>query len=331
MQVSFAKQAALAAARPAVLLARRRPNTASDSLSSSVTHPKQYCLASSRQHRQVAAAAAAAEQRPAEAGQEGPNEAPPRAGKRKVALFIGYEGTEYRGALRPATAWPGCSAWLPVLPGSWRRQALPCRTSGCAADLRLRFHTSDCAADQRCAKQRKSAGALVLRNSACEPGSPAIAYPASKPNSHSHTPREPQPPAAAGLQMQPNQAVQLSSAPEVTVEDALEEAIFRAGGILPSNRGQLSKVRAALAAAAPPASPGQGAGAHQRAARGPTAAGTSRRPCCALLSSPGPSLTLPFCPGPPAGWLEPQQPHRQERSLPGHRCGPEDGGAARQL
>lgn len=141
MQVSFAKQAALAVARPAVLLARRRPNTAFNSLSSSVTHFKQYCLASSRQHRQVAAAAAAAEQRPAEAGQEGPNEAPPRAGKRKVALFIGYEGTEYRG-----------------------------------------------------------------------------------------------------LQMQPNQAVQLSSAPEVTVEDALEEAIFRAGGILPSNRGQLSKV-----------------------------------------------------------------------------------------
>ncbi|KAL4422713.1 hypothetical protein ABPG75_008910 [Micractinium tetrahymenae] len=73
--------------------------------------------------------------------QGGPSEAPKRAGKRKVALFIGYEGTEYRG-----------------------------------------------------------------------------------------------------LQMQPNQALPLASAPEATVEDALEEAIFRAGGILPSNRGQLSKV-----------------------------------------------------------------------------------------
>lgn len=43
--------------------------------------------------------------------------------------------------------------------------------------------------------------------------------------------------------MQPNQALPLAAAPEATVEDALEEAIFRAGGILPSNRGQLSKVR----------------------------------------------------------------------------------------
>ena len=43
-----------------------------------------------------------------------------------------------------------------------------------------------------------------------------------------------------GLQMQ------RETAPEETVEDALEEAIFRAGGILASNRGNLKKVRAAL-------------------------------------------------------------------------------------
>ena len=40
-----------------------------------------------------------------------------------------------------------------------------------------------------------------------------------------------------GLQMQ------RETAPEETVEDALEEAIFRAGGILASNRGNLKKVR----------------------------------------------------------------------------------------
>ncbi|EFN50538.1 hypothetical protein CHLNCDRAFT_138514 [Chlorella variabilis] len=40
-----------------------------------------------------------------------------------------------------------------------------------------------------------------------------------------------------GLQMQ------RSSAPEETIEDVLEEAIFQAGGILPSNRGNLGKVR----------------------------------------------------------------------------------------
>lgn len=48
--------------------------------------------------------------------------------------------------------------------------------------------------------------------------------------------------------MQPNHALPLAAAPEATVEDALEEAIFRAGGILPSNRGQLSKARHGAAA-----------------------------------------------------------------------------------
>ncbi|KAL4448956.1 hypothetical protein ABPG77_007673 [Micractinium sp. CCAP 211/92] len=111
-----------------------------------VSAARQAALAA-RQQRAVAVTAAAqqaaaAEQQAADAGQRaGPCEATQRAGKRKVALFIGYEGTEYRG-----------------------------------------------------------------------------------------------------LQMQPNQALPLAAAPEATVEDALEEAIFRAGGILPSNRGQLSKV-----------------------------------------------------------------------------------------
>lgn len=36
--------------------------------------------------------------------------------------------------------------------------------------------------------------------------------------------------------------MQRSSAPEETIEDVLEEAIFQAGGILPSNRGNLGKV-----------------------------------------------------------------------------------------
>jgi hypothetical protein len=36
--------------------------------------------------------------------------------------------------------------------------------------------------------------------------------------------------------------MQQGSAPQQTVEDALEEAIFRSGGILESNRGSLSKV-----------------------------------------------------------------------------------------
>lgn len=96
-----------------------------------------------------------------------------RAGKRKVALHIGYEGTEYRGA-------PG---WL-----------------------------------HRC-------------NPAAMPAAAPLASQLAAPGALPVTP--------AGLQMQ------AATAPTETVEDALEEAIFKAGGILESNRGQLSKVQAA--------------------------------------------------------------------------------------
>ena len=101
MQVTAARQAATAAwVRPSVFLAGRRPSAASGSLSSTAAHLRHHLHAGSRQHRPAAAEqqAAAAEEKAGNVGQPaGPSEASQRVGKRKVALFIGYEGTEYRG------------------------------------------------------------------------------------------------------------------------------------------------------------------------------------------------------------------------------------------
>lgn len=127
----------------------------------------QTCTPAGRHARAGAAAAAAATDserlRAIDPNTDSPHSK--RAGKRKVALFIGYEGTGFRGA-----------------------QLLSPRLFA-TATCRLVLHPPVCA---------------------CLP-----------------------PPA--GLQMQ-------QSAPQETVEDALEEAIYRAGGILESNRGSLSKV-----------------------------------------------------------------------------------------
>ncbi len=133
MQVSAARQAALAAwVRPSVFLAGRRPSAASGSLGCSAAHLRHHLLASSRQQRAVAVTAAAqqaaaAEQQAADAGQRaGPCEATQRAGKRKVALFIGYEGTEYRGK---HPAWPprACLHMLPRACSALHSACLACK------------------------------------------------------------------------------------------------------------------------------------------------------------------------------------------------------------
>ena len=66
--------------------------------------------------------------------------------------------------------------------------------------------------------------------------------------------------------------MQTSTAPLETIEDALEEAIFKAGGILASNRGQPSKVGAAAAALC-----------------------DCRRPCRAAASEEAAALHQPVC------------------------------------
>jgi hypothetical protein len=97
-----------------------------------------------------------------------------RLGKRKVALYIGYEGSGYKGA--PAA----------------------CRLGR----------------DGPSAKEMEQ----------CLPNNPCLHRQAVL---HCH----------AGLQMNRH------SAPDATIEDKLEQAIFKAGGILESNLGALDKLR----------------------------------------------------------------------------------------
>lgn len=174
--------------RPAVALLGRRTALFSSTSTSGGWKAHRPRHGASGRRRPLAAASAAAEEVPPAAAPAADGEAEPkRAGKRKVALYLGYEGTAYRGA---------CSMIM-----------------------------------------RKQVGGLQHACMCGGPPPPLAARNSLPPSCTSSLRTQPLfGTLPAGLQMQ------TATAPAETVEDALEEAIFQAGGILASNRGQPSKV-----------------------------------------------------------------------------------------